>query len=377
MTTCLDVPYKQCLIEFPNDPGGYTWHHRLLIFASGNNDGRWLAYTPGEELGVLNLTGKRVYPLVRGAAFPPDMVEYVYAFDDVTDQQLEGIVRRTRGYALIMGISAPFTGAAAGAGVWRLSDGARADFGSEVPGIALADEGTCVMRDRVGIVSVDDGWTTMELVAEDKVDEWKHTKSNGGAVDRRVLALTRDSDKRPYVDEASVVAKWQSPKIEHWPHEGPSVTMEYSTSSACAPPARPWCSTTYFDFLRKSGIPEKGGIAREYKAIIEAVRFFLSFDQLHMTALAGIEAMMRRLVAIEMAVSRSPKAPDWDSLDIVFSERHSEAGAAQTKSFLSWAASLQRDGAYVMKQGRLLREECGHARKRGQNDKKKGDDKAE
>ena len=163
----------------------------------------------------------------------------------------------------------------------------------------------------------------MELVAEDKVDEWKHAKSNGGAVDRRVLALTRDSDKRPYVDEASAVAKWRSLKIEHWPHEGPSVTMEYFISLRSSGHT---LAQHYFDFLRKAGVQEKGGIAREYKAIIEAVRLFLSFDQLHMTAPAGIEAMMRRLVAIEMAVSRSPKAPDGDGLDVVFGERHSEVG---------------------------------------------------
>ena len=47
---------------------------------------------------------------------------------------------------------------------------------------------------------------------------------------------------------------------------------------------------------------------------------------------------MRRMIQIEMAVSRNSKAPDFTGLSVVFSSVTDGIGAIQTKEFHKWVA---------------------------------------
>eukprot|EP00972_Heterocapsa_arctica_P076456 11278445-Heterocapsa_arctica.AAC.1 len=60
------------------------------------------------------------------------------------------------------------------------------------------------------------------------------------------------------------------------------------------------------DFVKKSGIPEKGGIAREHYALGEALRYFVTYDMLDGLQCVGIELIIRRIFALEQAVGRNP-----------------------------------------------------------------------
>lgn len=97
--------------------------------------------------------------------------------------------------------------------------------------------------------------------------------------------------------------------------------------------------------------------------------------------LSGVDLLARRLIMIEMAVARNPKAPEWDGLDVVLSSRVSDSGAETAQNFESWVSGVQRDQAEIMKQGRLLREEGaaedkrrkgGHGGGRGSGDASAG-----
>ena len=82
--------------------------------------------------------------------------------------------------------------------------------------------------------------------------------------------------------------------------------------------------------------------------------------------LVGCEMLVRRMIMIEMAVARNPKAPDWDGLDYIVSSRITDTGTAVAQNFNSWLPTVQRDDAQIMKQGRLLREErLAESKRRG------------
>ena len=53
MTWGLDVKELQVLIHFPQDAGGYFWHHRLCLHRC--SPGAWVAATPDGDYEVLDL----------------------------------------------------------------------------------------------------------------------------------------------------------------------------------------------------------------------------------------------------------------------------------------------------------------------------------
>jgi hypothetical protein len=73
--------------------------------------------------------------------------------------------------------------------------------------------------------------------------------------------------------------------------------------------------------------------------------------------LVGFEHMVRRLIMIEMAVNRNPKAPDWEGLEALLAARVNDTGGVTMPKFMSWVGDQQKNEAQVLKQGRLIREE--------------------
>ena len=60
----------------------------------------------------------------------------------------------------------------------------------------------------------------------------------------------------------------------------------------------------HMDFVHKSGVPERGGIAREHHSLTEMLRLLTAHDQLDVSMIAGAELAVRRLYALETAVAR-------------------------------------------------------------------------
>ena len=84
---------------------------------------------------------------------------------------------------------------------------------------------------------------------------------------------------------------------------------------------------------------------------------FQQVDQVNLPAMLVVEILMRYLVQIETAVSRSPKCPDYADLDGITGALISEHGTLVLPNYQKWVANIQRDEAFTMKQRRLWQEE--------------------
>ena len=51
--TSFDASDLQVLVEFPDDPTGMYWHHRIALHRLA--PGRWVMLTPDHDLEVVNL----------------------------------------------------------------------------------------------------------------------------------------------------------------------------------------------------------------------------------------------------------------------------------------------------------------------------------
>lgn len=58
MERTLNIPEPQVLINFPGDPAGFNWDHRVLVHKIGG--GRWVVLTPDLDLEVANLATNTV-----------------------------------------------------------------------------------------------------------------------------------------------------------------------------------------------------------------------------------------------------------------------------------------------------------------------------
>ena len=91
----LDVPEPQVLIHYPDDPGGFTWHHRVLLARAGQA-GVWVGLSPDLGPTVYDLTTQVHVVLARGAEFPAEQRPRTYAFDPISRAELDLAKRRAR-----------------------------------------------------------------------------------------------------------------------------------------------------------------------------------------------------------------------------------------------------------------------------------------
>lgn len=147
---------------------------------------------------------------------------------------------------------------------------------------------------------------------------------------------------------------WRDEEDKEFPLRGPKVAKVLFTSLRSA---GQMLLQHHLDFVRKSGVPPRGAIAREHTALTDALRYCVTWDMLDATARVSTELLARRIFVLEAAVARNPKAPDWEGLDMVQSHTLTEEGGVVAAKFAAWVAGVQKDEAIVLKQGRLLREE--------------------
>ena len=67
----LDVKELQVLLNAPDDPDGYPWHHRLLVLQIKR--GRWVSLDPELELSVVDLDFADYILLDRNSFFPGEV----------------------------------------------------------------------------------------------------------------------------------------------------------------------------------------------------------------------------------------------------------------------------------------------------------------
>ena len=95
-------------------------------------------------------------------------------------------------------------------------------------------------------------------------------------------------------------------------------------------------------------------------------------DYLNVLNLASAEQMCRRLLMIERAVKRNPRAPDFEGLEAFLANGYDSRGGVITREFDKYIAELQKTVAQIMKQNRMLREEQDSDNRRRQPKHPKG-----
>ena len=83
---------------------------------------------------------------------------------------------------------------------------------------------------------------------------------------------------------------------------------------------------------------------------------FISYDQVDVSNLAGVEQIVRRIIQDERAVRMNPKHPDFSGLEFVLNQTTAVSGAALTTVFIRW----QRDEAAVLNNARQHHEELAN-----------------
>ncbi|CAJ1457386.1 unnamed protein product [Effrenium voratum] len=331
----LDVSDPQIIVHFPQDAGGFYWHHRLLLVKVGG--GLWIGLTPDGDLQRVDLRTTEYIALDRRAQFPRAQAPYVYAFDDLSRAELESFRRRAQ--QVIVGES-----------VWLVADVTHDDFGKVVEEQAINDgvvlgDAALIQRDGVQVYVV--------KVAADKQEEWKDAK-NQIRGDLRLLGDHRDSQGKRSLTLREASALFRTTSFQDWPMQGPRATVEFLSAILKGPGDM---ASYHLQWLKASGVSQYGAIAHEHRVICECLRLATSLDQIDVTNLASFEHLVRRCIQLEAAVARSPASPDFSGLDLVLDDPIAQEGHVVPAEFNAWLAGRLKERAQVQKQARLYREE--------------------
>ena len=359
----LDVPERQVLIDFFDDPNGLLWHHRLLLQEAAT-PGVWVASSPDWEVERLDLNNHRTVALPRAGEFPRQRRGQIYHFDPRGD---EVELRRVRDEArdLLRVLGGPPGGVPAAEhlpGVWRIADPSADGFGDELPPGVLTDQGSFVGTPAVGeelypcgLALIDDAWTFVQQVLPDQLDQWRRDLTSAHGRDVRILGDKRSSDGKTRsmtFREALLLSKLPSPLVTSL--QGVRATPEFLQAMQAS--GMEWLSH-HLDFVHKSGLSPSSGHCRTHRRISEALQLFMQHDLVNGPALDGFELLVRYLIQIETAVSRNPRVPDFADLDAIAGSTVSETGALVLPGYGKFVANVQRDEAFTLKQRRQWHEE--------------------
>ena len=190
--------------------------------------------------------------------------------------------------------------------------------------------------------------------------------------DVRILKVTRDAAGNRNRPLSDAVPFYTEEKVTDWPHVGERAFRE--ASDAVLRTAQGW-KAYHTTWKLESGIATGSSLCHEHETLCETFRLAHEVDQLNGGNLCCLELLMRRMIQIEMAVSRNSKAPDFTGLSVVLSSVTDGSGAVQTKGFHKWVADKNESRACILKSERLYHEERSNARKKAKGEGKKGDPK--
>lgn len=347
----LDVPDPQVLVNFPHDANGLTEHHRLLLCKLG--PGRWVACSPDMELEVLDLNVQRHTVLGRRAPYPAHLQPVVYGFDPIPRVDLERLKREAKTMSIILGDEDTME---VEARVWLFADVSSDRLGKSVPLELVPSAVTLGSR---GLLEIDGTIEAIEEVPQSDVASFAEVKK-GTHGELRTLGNFTDSQDMRYLALADAFPLMKEVEMKDWCFEGPRATKEFLGSIVQGTAD---LSSYHLQWLQHSGVNHKSSIAYEHKCIIECLRLAVCKDQLDPTNLMRLELLTRRVIQLEVAVSRSPNNPEFQGLDILMESPITAKGAASTKTLDTWLTSRLKEQANIQKQARLYREEVAQRNK--------------
>ena len=353
----LDLPEKQVLIDYFDDPDGYLWHHRLLVEPTPVA-GVWIGCTPDFGIERIDLNAHRVRMLTRNTPFPNDLAGTVYVFDhDLPHEDYLRIKQQCRDLMNVLGIAAPAAPAPAAPGAWRVADPSASCFADEVPAQIVADD-TQFMQppDQANadypsaLAFIDETWMHCHYVSPEKLDVWRRSRVCGLGHDDRLLADVRDLSGARFMPFPRASELIHSVTTASFPLGGSRAASEYILALRSA---NMEFMSHHTDFIHRSGISHSSGSARAHRRTSEALSHMLTRDLCNLGVLSSAEVLIRYLVEIETAVARNPRCPDYQDLEVMATTHLNATGGLVVPSYQAYVAGLQRDEAFLLKQRRL------------------------
>jgi hypothetical protein len=157
--------------------------------------------------------------------------------------------------------------------------------------------------------------------------------------------------------------------FEDWPHRGPRAAREFLEGVAMSGGD---LSGYHANYLRRSGLSENSSVAHELKNLLTVLRLAISYDQLDFSDLASIEAIIRRILDIQVAVRRNPKHPEFGGLDLDPVGETDSMGGVRAASYGEWLATESQREAKGLKAAREYREEQAKLKNTGAPNPKGG-----
>ena len=361
----LDVREPQILLHVPDDADGYPWHHRLLVLQI--KAGRWVSLDPELELQTVDLDSVDYVLLDRHGDFPPEKYQDVFAFEPLPQSEVGGYRRKARTFLALHGDG----DAAADQQIWVVADPRDEFFGTVVSQQVIEESEYVVEGGVKGIVEHEEEYRFVEKIGKSELDATMK-KWRAADADCRIFKIQRDAAgnrNRSLADTAPLLSEEAMPD---WPHSGERSFKE--ASDAVLRTSQNW-KTYHLTWKQESGVATGSSLCHEHEVLCEAFRFGHEVDQINASNLCSFELLMRRMIQIEMAVSRNSKAPDFTGLSVVLSSVVDGSGAIQTKGFHKWVADKNESRARIMKSERLYYEERAATRKKQKGDQKGKDPK--
>ena len=362
-----DIKEPQILLSMPDDVDGIVWHHRVLVLQV--KGAKWVSLDPELALQVIDLDALEYVLLDRSSDFPADKYDEIFPFEPIPQSEVPGFRRKAR-TLLALHSEGPSD---ADEMIWTICDTRDAFFGTVIPQDkidAASGDGTMLEGGSKGIVVHEDDYHFVEQISKSELSavlkKWRAADS-----DSRILKVQRDQAGKRNRPLADAVPQFSEDKMDDWPHSGERSFME--ASDAVLRTSMNW-KTYHLTWKQESGISPGTSLCHEHETLCESFRLAHEIDQLNCGNLAALELLMRRMIQIEMAVSRNSKMPDFTGLSVVLTSVTDGSGAIQTKGFHKWVADRNEARARIMKSERMYHEERWGAKKRSKGDGK-GKDK--
>ena len=352
----LNIPERQLSVEFPEDH--FPQHHRVLVVSLGQ--ARWIVCTPTWSVEVMDFDGENITPLTRNARFPAHLKPmFVFAVAEATEERLTAMRAEAMALAEVLGVVGVLATGVGGGAVWVYADPAIEEFSTDVPLALVSDPNFSFIRGSVGLTRLADRgaeqhWTNMERVRPADKPMWLSEKREGAGRDRRLARLPA-SDGTTVLFRTAVAAMDSSQQPASTTFEGPSAIREVLDSVT-----KSGLEPTGFQtqFVTSSGVPIGSSAARESAFLLHMFWLLATVDRLDLFASAGAEHAARRLLQLQRAVRRNPRAPDYEGLQVYMAHSMEANGTVRSTQFDKFVSTVMEADAKILKQQRLAKEEA-------------------
>jgi hypothetical protein len=236
---------------------------------------------------------------------------------------------------------------------WVYSDPMSDRLGRVVDQVLLDD---AVFLGSKGLVEVDGEVEEIREIPQADLAGYAEARK-GSLGDVRTLGKHEDPHGRRFLSFQDAFIIMKEEKFADWGFQGPRAAKEFLTSLR---ESGADLTTYHLQWLKNSGVAQKTSVAHEHKTLVEVIRLAVCRDQLNPLNLMSMELVVRRLVQLEIAVSRSPSAPEFAGLDLLMENPVTEGGAATTRALDQWLTEQLKAKAQIQKQTRLYKEEVGY-----------------